>query len=51
MNIKKKIENRGLKQKWVAEKIGVSEAMLSLYLSGERNLSIEKEKMLVGLLS
>ena len=51
MDLKKKIEKKGLKQVWLAEQIGVSKSLLSLYLSGERNLSEEKEKMLKGLLS
>lgn len=51
MELRKTIDKKGLKHKWLAEQIGVSSTMLSLYLSGERNLSEEKEKMLKGLLS
>ena len=51
MDYKKAIKEKGVKQTWLAEKIGVSDTLLSLYLSGERNLSTEKEAMLKGLLS
>ena len=50
MNWKEQIKNKGLKQKWIAEKIGVSEAMISFVLKGERSLSQEKESELKKLL-
>lgn len=33
------IERRGLKQKWICEKIGISETYLSLICSGDRQPS------------
>lgn len=47
MNILKKLRiNAGLKQKDVAEKIGVKACTLSLYESGERKPDIEKAFLL-----
>ena len=34
---KKAIQDSGLKQKFVADKLGVSEITLSYYISGDRN--------------
>ena len=36
--LKKKIEEKGLKIKWIAEKVGVSPTLLSMYLSEVRNI-------------
>ena len=45
-NIKKQIKKKGLKIKWIAEKVGVSPTLLSMYLSGYRNMPVEiKEKI------
>lgn len=43
--LKKAIEEKGLKIKWVADKVGVSPTLLSMYLSGVRNMpdSIREE--------
>lgn len=51
MDYRLKIRNKGLKISWLASKIGVSQPMLSMFLSGERNLSNEKELKLKELLS
>ena len=40
--IKKAIQESGLKQKFVAEKLGISEITLSYYISGTRNPSRER---------
>lgn len=48
MELKKRIENRGLKISWIADQIKVKQPTLSMYLSGKRTmpthikLSIEK---------
>ena len=39
--LKKWIKSQGVKQKWLAEKLGVSESMLSNFLAGRRKLSLE----------
>lgn len=36
--LKKEIEAKGIKQKWIAEQIKVSHPLLSMYLSGKRNM-------------
>jgi predicted transcriptional regulator len=33
MNFKQEIKKRGLKQVWIADKLGISTAMMSFYLS------------------
>ena len=40
--IKKAIQDSGLKQKFVADKLGVSEITLSYYISGTRNPSRDR---------
>ena len=41
--LKKYIENTGLKKSKIAEKLGVSQGHLSYVLNGKRELSIELE--------
>lgn len=36
--LKKEIESKGLKQKWIAEQVKISLPLLSMYLSGKRNM-------------
>ena len=50
MNYKKEIKARGLKISWLAEKIGVSQPMLSLFLQGKRGMRYEREAHLKQLL-
>lgn len=42
MDYRKVIDNHGLKHTFIANYIGVSKSMFSLFLKGERNLSPEK---------
>jgi predicted transcriptional regulator len=50
MDYRKMIEESGLKHKFIAQKLGISSAMLSFFLSGTRNLSLEKRIKLNQLL-
>jgi len=43
LEYKKLIRDKGLKQNFIAQKIGVSKTMMSLFLSGKRNLSPENK--------
>ena len=43
MDLKRQIQAKGLKIKWVAEKIGISFNLLSQYLNGGRNMPIHIE--------
>ncbi|MGM7720524.1 helix-turn-helix domain-containing protein [Metabacillus sp. Hm71] len=45
------IDSRGLKHRFVADYIGVSKSMLSLFLKGERNLAPERLMKLHKLLN
>lgn len=36
--MKQKIKDRGLKISWIAEKIGISQPLLSMYLNGDRDM-------------
>lgn len=45
--IKKRIQEKGIKKKKLAENIGVSDVMLSYFLHGQRNLSEEKFNALI----
>lgn len=42
MDYRNMIDTRGLKHTFVADYIGVSKSMLSLFLKGERNLTPER---------
>jgi predicted transcriptional regulator len=42
MDLRARIRERGLKQSWVADQIGVSRPSLSVYLSGKSPLPIDK---------
>lgn len=44
------IDSKGLKHKFIADYIGVSKGMFSLFLKGERNLAPERLKKLHKLL-
>jgi len=50
MNYRNRIKQKGLKIVWLADKIGVSQPKLSLFLKGERNLHYEEEQKLQDLL-
>lgn len=50
MDYKKEIEKRGLMQKWIAVKLGVSPPLMCLYLSGKRRMPGKLEKQLKQLL-
>jgi len=50
--VRKKINQKGYKHKFIAEKIGISSVQLSQYLSGKRAIPIEvatKLKNFLGL--
>tara|TARA_R100000773_G_C4173509_1_gene86241 strand:- start:372 stop:581 length:210 start_codon:yes stop_codon:yes gene_type:complete len=50
-SVRKQIKDSGIKQKFLAEQLGISTSMLSLVLSGERKLSDEKWMKLQTFLS
>jgi plasmid maintenance system antidote protein VapI len=49
-DLKKTIKQSGLKQKYLAETIGVSENFFSMCIKGKRNLSKQKEDKLKDIL-
>lgn len=51
MSYKEKIKNKGLKIVWLADKVGVSQPLLSMYLNGSRNMPKEVESKLKKLLN
>lgn len=50
MNYKARIKEKGLKITWLADKVGVSQSMISQVVKGEKNLLPEKESKLRELL-
>lgn len=46
MNYKEIIKKKGLKQKWIAKQLNISDALLSMFLDGKRNIDQGKEKKL-----
>lgn len=51
MDFRKRIRDKGLKIVWLADQLGISQPLLSMYLSGDRNMSQETEDKLKKLLS
>ncbi|TVY09941.1 helix-turn-helix transcriptional regulator [Paenibacillus cremeus] len=51
VDYKQLINERGIKQQFLADKLGISKTMMSLFLSGKKNLSPEKISMLNKLLN
>jgi transcriptional regulator with XRE-family HTH domain len=49
-NLKKIIDASGLKQKWIAKRIGIDAATLSRYVSGERVAPVDVIKTVAKLL-
>lgn len=49
--IKKEIEERGLKKKWVANKIGCSPQMITMWLNEKQNMPQKWEDKLVEFLN
>ena len=43
MLLKEKIKNKGIKQTWIAEKIGISKSLLHHYLSGHTSIPNDVE--------
>ena len=46
------LQETGTKQKWIAQKLGISESLLSLFIKGDRELSYNnaiKLKKLIGI--
>jgi len=50
MTIQEKIKEMGLKQKWVAEQIGVSETLFAHQIAGRRTISKSQIKLLSKIL-
>lgn len=36
--LNEKINSKGIKKNWIAEKVGISQPLLSMYLAGKRNM-------------
>ena len=51
MDYKKKINEKGLKIKWVADRIGIGRSLLSQYLNGLRNMPDHIESKLKEVLA
>lgn len=50
MNLRKQINEKGLKVSWLANKIGVSQPYLSMMLKGKRHMTNEIETKIKSLL-
>jgi len=50
MDFKEKIKEKGLKQNWIANKLGLSDGLFSFYLSGDRTMPEEVKKKLIEVL-
>lgn len=49
--LKSIIESKGIKQKWIAEQVKISLPLLSMYLSGKRNMPKHIELSIKALLN
>lgn len=50
MDYQQIIKDKGLKQKWIADRVGVSGALLSMYFKGKSGMSPEHVKKLKNVL-
>ncbi len=50
MNFKEKIKQKGIKQKWIANKLNLSDGLFSFYLSGDRTMPEDVKKKLEDIL-
>ncbi len=50
MDLNKMILDKGIKKGWIADKIGISKPLLSMYLSGVRTMPEDKERKIKELL-
>lgn len=51
MDFKKTIKDKGLKIVWLADKVGISQPLMSMYLNDTRNMPLDVEGKLTKLLS
>jgi len=51
MDYKSKITERGLKSKWIAAKIGISETLFSYYITGVRSMPEHVQRKLKEILA
>jgi len=51
MKLREEIRSKGYRMSWIADKIGVSQPLLSMYLSGERTIPEDKEKRIKELIN
>jgi len=51
MDFNEQIKNKGLKKSWVAEQIGISNVLLSYYLTGTRSTPEHIERKLKEVLA
>jgi len=50
MDFKEKIKQKGIKQKWIANKLNLSDGLFSFYLSGDRTMPDDVKKKLEDIL-
>jgi predicted transcriptional regulator len=50
MNFKERIKEKGIKQNWIANKLGLSDGLFSFYLSGDRTMPDDVKKKLLEIL-
>jgi len=50
MDFKEKIKQKGIKQKWIANKLNLSDGLFSFYLSGDRTMPEDVKKKLEDIL-
>ena len=43
MDLKEKIKEKGVKQVWIAEKIGMKKSLFHHYLTGYKNMAFSQE--------
>jgi len=50
MDFKNRIEEKGLKQLWVANQMGVSKSILNRWLTGSASMPLNREEQLKAIL-
>jgi predicted transcriptional regulator len=51
LDYKAAIKSKGLKQNWIANQLGITGAMLSMYISGKTGMDVDKVNKLKKILA
>lgn len=50
-NLKQKIDEKGIKNSFIAKKLNISPALLSRYIKGDRKITLERARIIADILN